>query len=512
MKNLHVKILSLCLVIVGIWLCAYKVTHLGLPLTPSERTEVWSVEARIVFKARAGTVKLNFPIPNDPPGFSLLDEDFVSGNYGLATERIDENRYAMWSVRRASGKQLLYYRAAIYQDQDNPALQKPASPAYPEVPDYAEPYGSAVFSLLDKARSESADTQSFTRQLLIYLNAKNPDENVAVLRKDMPGEGVWVEDIVRILAGARIPARAIYGLHLVDGMRHGQLEPWLQVYDGKRWTSFNPVTGDAGLPDDFLVWRIGSDPLITLEGGNTPTVEFSIARNMHELVAVAQKRARLEGSRIMDFSLFSLPVQSQNVYRIILMVPLGALLVVFMRNLIGIKTFGTFMPILISLAFRETEWFWGVVLFTLIVALGLAIRFYLEQLKLLLVPRLASVLIIVVLLMAVISVISHQMGLDLGLSVALFPMVILAMTIERMSLVWEESGAGEAFQQGFGSLIVASLGYVVMSNAWLSYLIFVFPELLLVVLAITLMMGRYTGYRLTEFWRFRALLMQSGKS
>ncbi len=508
MKNLHVKMLALCLTAVGIWLCAYKVTQLGLPLTPAERTEVWSVEARIVFRARAGTVKLSFPIPNQPPGFSLLDEDFVSGNYGLATERQENNRMAMWSVRRANGKQLLYYRASIYQDASAHQPSESAPPLFPEIPEFGEPYGSAVFSMLDEVRSQSADIKSFTRQLLTRLNAKEPDENVAVLRKDMPGEGVWVEDIVRILAGARIPARVIYGLRLVDGTRHGQLEPWLQVHDGQGWASFDPTTGDAGIPKDFLVWRIGSDPLIRLEGGAAPTVEFSIARNMHELVAVAQKRARLEGSRVMDFSLFSLPVQSQNVYRIILMVPLGALLVVVMRNLVGIKTFGTFMPILIALAFRETEWLWGVILFSLIVALGLGLRFYLEQLKLLLVPRLASVLIIVVLLMAGISVVSHRMGLDLGLSVALFPMVILAMTIERMSLVWEESGAGEAFQQGLGSLAVASLGYVVMSNSWLSYLIFVFPELLLVVLAITLLMGRYTGYRLTEFWRFRALLQQ----
>lgn len=506
MKNLHVKFLALGLVVAGVWVCSYKVVTLGLPLSPSERTEVWSVEARIVFRARSGTVKLNFPIPHITPGYAILDEDFVSGNFGLATEVEKDNRMAMWSVRRASGKQLLYYRASIYRDRSAIMRADSRRPNFPEVPEYGEPYGSAVFSLLDAARSESADIKSFTRQLLTRLNAKSPDENVAVLRKDMPGEGIWVEDIVRILAGARIPARVIYGLRLIDGTRHGQLEPWLQVHDERNWLSFDPVTGEAGLPSDFLVWRVGSDPLVRLEGGASPTVEFSIARNMHELVAVAQKRARLEGSRVMDFSLFSLPVQSQNVYRIILTVPLGALLVVFMRNLVGIKTFGTFMPILIALAFRETEWLWGVILFTLIVALGLGLRFYLEQLKLLLVPRLAAVLIIVVLLMAGISVVSHKMGVDLGLSVALFPMVILAMTIERMSLVWEESGASEAFQQGFGSLVVASLGYVVMSNAWLNYLVFVFPELLLVVLAVTLMMGRYTGYRLTEFWRFRALL------
>ena len=190
------------------------------------------------------------------------------------------------------------------------------------------------------------------------------------------------------------------------------------------------------------------------------------------------------------------------------MIPLGAMVVVFMRTFVGIKTFGTFMPILIALAFRETEWLWGMIMFIMIVGLGLGLRFYLEKLKLLLVPRLSAVLIIVVLLMAFISVISNQLGLELGLSVALFPMVIIAMTIERMSLVWEENGAGEALTRCGGSLLVASFGYAVMSSKMLAYQIFVFPELLLILLAITLVAGRYTGYRVLEYWRFRALAQE----
>ena len=181
---------------------------------------------------------------------------------------------------------------------------------------------------------------------------------------------------------------------------------------------------------------------------------------------------------------------------------LGALLVVFLRTLVGLKTFGTFMPILIAMAFRETQLFWGVIMFSMIVSIGLMIRFYLEKLMLLLIPRLASVLIIVVILMLLIN----QLGIERLLSISLFPMVILAMTIERMSIIWEENGAYEAILQGAGSLLVACIGYVVMTNENLMYLMFVFPELLLVVLGLCLWMGRYTGYRLAELVRFRDML------
>jgi hypothetical protein len=74
-----------------------------------------------------------------------------------------------------------------------------------------------------------------------------------------------------------------------------------------------------------------------------------------------------------------------------------------------------------------------------------------------------------------------------------------------MSVVWEERGPTEAVQQGIGSLIVAMLCYAVMDLDIIKHLVFVFPELLLLVLAATLLLGRYTGYRLLELYRFRRL-------
>ena len=57
-------------------------------------------------------------------------------------------------------------------------------------------------------------------------------------------------------------------------------------------------------------------------------------------------------------------------------------------------------------------------------------------------------MIVVILVMTVISVISHKLGFDRGLSVALFPIVILAMTIERMTVIWDEKGPKEALDPG----------------------------------------------------------------
>ncbi len=44
-----------------------------------------------------------------------------------------------------------------------------------------------------------------------------------------------------------------------------------------------------------------------------------------------------------------------------------------------------------------------------------------------------------------------------------------------------------------------------MGVSWLEHMIFTFPELLLVILAVVVLLGRYTGYRLLELTRFKAL-------
>jgi cellulose synthase/poly-beta-1,6-N-acetylglucosamine synthase-like glycosyltransferase len=110
-----------------------------------------------------------------------------------------------------------------------------------------------------------------------------------------------------------------------------------------------------------------------------------------------------------------------------------------------------------------------------------------------------------VLLMTAISIISDQIGTETGLSVSLFPMVIISMVIERMSIVWEERGGGVAIREGVGSLAIAALAYLIMSMDMLSYWVTVFPEINLVVLGVIIAVGRYTGFRLSELSRFRQL-------
>jgi 7 transmembrane helices usually fused to an inactive transglutaminase/Inactive transglutaminase fused to 7 transmembrane helices len=504
MNSFTAKGWALALILTGLVITAYKAYELGLPLSPDQNTDVWTIQAQVSFKGKGGPAKLSLFIPENTPGFMLLDEDFISSRYGLTIAKTHENRRADWAIRRAKGAQTLYYRISVARS--NLKADWESKPEFPDPPDYEEPFASAIRAIIEDVREESADVESYTLELLKQLNSRSPNENVELIRDQASNSAQWTGEIINVLKGVRIPARIIWGIDITDSANDTSLRPLLQVHNSSNWLTFDPETGSEGIPANFLVWKVGDKGVSDLDGGNDLDLKFSVTRTYAELIDVARQGAAKRDSFFSKFSLLSLPVQNQNAYQVLLMLPLGALLVVFLRTLIGLKTFGTFMPILIAMAFRETQLFWGVVMFSLIVSIGLMIRFYLEKLFLLLVPRLASVLVIVVILMLLISMITNQLGVERLLSISLFPMVILAMTIERMSITWEETGAREAILQGVGSLFVASLGYLVMTNENLMYLIFVFPELLLVVLGLCLWMGGYTGYRLTELVRFKSML------
>ncbi|MEJ2085920.1 MAG: 7TM domain-containing protein [Acidobacteriota bacterium] len=316
-----------------------------------------------------------------------------------------------------------------------------------------------------------------------------------------------IEQIAQqLLSTGVVPSRVAYGLDLAEGERRANFLPYLEVWNGSSWTWYNPVSGDRVRPESLFIWWRGGRPLINVLGAGNPEVEISTWRNVLQALEVAERRAELKHSSVVDYSLLRLPLQVQAVYKVMLLVPVGAFLIVILRNVIGILTLGTFMPVLVALAFRETRLMAGVILFALVVGAGIGLRFLLDRLHLLVVPRLSAVLVLVVLGLLMVSILSHRLGLEVGLSVALFPLVILTMTIERMSIVWEEVGAKEATKQGLGTLLVAAIAYEVMSLDAVEYVVVVFPESLLILLALILLLGRYTGYRLLELVRYKDLI------
>lgn len=519
MSKRHLYLLAFAIFAVSTAAIVYKWQVLKFPLQPDQTVQVWTVQAHIEYRPQRRANVLTLQLPFLTPGWIVLDERFVARGYSKIPGRDAQGREMQWATRNAVGEQNLYYRATLVRSQiEQDRLLPELLPELPTPPILDEPYSIAAQELLDQVRERSADVTTFAR-VLIRRVAINPDDGVQLLldRYARRGLGTGIDDelrtrfLVDLLALRNIPSRLVHALRLPEGGVEGtaRIETWLLVHNGLEWRLLNPRDASEGLPRDLLLWNLSPKPLLQMDGETKPALSFTVSFNLADAMAMAERRLEVQDTAYVHWSLLSLPLQVQEVYKVLLLVPVGAFIMLILRNIIGIKTYGTFMPVLVALAFRETALVAGITLFVLVVGAGLLFRFYLERLRLLLVPRLTAILILVVLLMALISILANRLGLEVGLSVALFPMVIMAMTIERMSVAWDERGAGTAIREGVGTIIVAALAYLVMSWDRLEHLIYVYPEFLLWLFAASLLLGRYSGYRLTELFRFRALAREA---
>ena len=502
--TLHLKVLITLLVTVGVLVTAYQIFILGIPVTEDETDDLWNIDAKVEFQASPREpVKVQMFVPPLNQDYVSLNESFISNNYGVSVNRVDGNRKLTWSARRANGNQTLYYRLVLTKRYSG----EPAKAKGPIFRDSIAVEGAekiAAEALLAPIRQHSADVQTFISETIKRVNNVN-DDNVKLLLGGDASTANKAKVIDLLLSIAHVPMERVHTIRLIADAQQSP-ELWLRSFNGENWLYFNPESGEQGLPSDRVVWWTGDEPLVSIEGGKKPQVSFTLNNSEMNAIRLAKLTDENTDADFLEYSLYSLPLQTQQTFMIMVMIPIGVLVILVLRNLIGIQTLGTFTPVLIALAFRETQLGFGIVLFTVITALGLSLRSYLEHLKLQMLPRLSVVLTFVVVLIAAISLFSHKLGLERGLSVALFPMVILTMTIERLSITWEERGGGHAMKVAIGTLFAASLAHIIMSVPELIYFVFTFPAILLILVGFMLAMGRYRGYRLTELVRFKAFL------
>lgn len=486
-------LLVLLLTGIGLGSAIYRHVNLEIPWFPGETREIWSVEARLEFSASGDAIVAQMAIPETQPGFTLLEQATASPGYGLSYLTEEQLPAVRWSVQQAYGKQVLYYRATFLLDSKQTADWPPAPDSLP-VPILPEPITLAAEAMIEQAQTLSGDQITLAAQLMNALRSES--QQVALLRQDR----TLADAALLLMQFAGIPARQVTAIRLKHNRRNQESVPYLMVYSGDAVAFFNLKTGKEGRPARLLIWEMEDQPLIDLVGGANARVSFSMLREVVKIQTALEEK--YEDVSAMQVSLHSLPLEEQKLFRGLLLIPVGVMVVMIMRVLVGLRTSGTFMPVLIALALMQTTLGAGLAGFVLVVMTGLVVRGYLSRLNLLLVGRISAVIIVVILLTATFSVIAYNLRIVEGLNIIFFPMIIIAWTIERLSLLWEEEGPEEVFKQGGGSLLVALLAYMVMSNHYIQHLTFNFPGLQFVLLAIVLLLGSYTGYRFIELVRF----------
>lgn len=192
-----------------------------------------------------------------------------------------------------------------------------------------------------------------------------------------------------------------------------------------------------------------------------------------------------------------------NTMVLLLMLPLVATIVSVLHYMVGLSGYGIFIPTMIAVVFLATGILGGVLLFATVLAVSIVSNYLLKRFKLHFWPaRSINLLFISVGTFGLMIGTSYLAVLDIS-NISIFPVLFMILLVEEFSRTQLTKSRKEAFSLTLGTLVLAVAGALLMGVRQVQEWVIGQPELtLLVVLVVNLLVGSYTGIRLTEIKRF----------
>lgn len=504
----------------------YKLYVLDYPLVALTPTISHQVELLMSMDGHGEPITNKTYIPVSDFRQLVQEEENVSGIYKMDITTEGLNRVATWTANDVLGRHSIRYtylvqsKSVMYKIPEQlpiPGAYPPEFNPYLESTDGIQKDSPLIAAKIDELFPKKSPLllEALTRiHRMLQDDFSNRDfsgytDAITALKlgeASCNGKSRLFAALARHL---NIPARLVGGIILQSGSKRTSHQ-WVEVYINGHWVPFDTINDHfAQLPANFLTLYYGDQVLFTHTANINFHYSFSIAP---KLVPHREVQESLQGSKLNIINLYRIFETvgiSQNLLKIILMIPLGALVTVIFRNVVGLETFGTFLPALIAAASRETGLVWGCIGFVTIIIISSLIRKGLEWMQLLHSPKMGVMLTsVVIILMSVTVAGVHFRLLDLA-HITLFPIAILAITAERFAIIEMEQGIVKALTITGATLVVVAACYMVMASVFLQSLILAFPELLFVVIALNIWIGKWVGIRVMEFIRFRKLIFSN---
>ena len=492
-------LMALSLVIVG-----YRIFLLGYPISPAAPDYVWTLRFDGILEATGKETLFLLSLPSQEHGQIILEESIESSSLSFNLLKEYDNRIGVWSGKPDTGGEFISYKASILI-QHKGAI----TPAMPPRSSY--PWGvnaediSHIEGLTHGWRALTIPARIQVVLGMVKRTDSDAGNGADISRiRQVLDKYDRTTRLVMLFASVNIPARSVEGLVLREGIVDKTV-PWVDVWTGQRWDHIDIARLELyPAKTGLMPLSVGGMSAVRLSGGELSTGRFELKRDIMSRWHIFSERINRSNKILDRWSLFLIPPEYQTTFRILLLVPLGALLIALLRNIVGFQTFGIFMPLLMALAYRNTGLFYGLAIFAAIIFFGYAARRYLNKLRLLLIPRMSVLVTLVIFFFVILALAGNKLGIRQFMAVGLLPFVILTMTIERFFVIVEEHGLKIALQTALGSAIVSVIAYLILQWEILQITFFVYPELLLFVMGLQILVGRYTGYRLSELFRFRS--------
>lgn len=503
----------------------YKHSVLNLTLLPQKVDDVWQLHISLRPKDKTATT-VTFPIPREGDGIRLTEERMKSKGIDTLVDRSQDSAVATWISKEPILKRVSYNARVDISPVLIKNIPKDLTTVYPRGiqkylrPPMLDPVIEENIRQLEKTIFDGPeDKTSLARKAFYYVDEEVQRNIKTKTFEDLfqTGTGsplVKAQLFAYLCRRHNIPARIVAMLRMPligePPEEKYQITFANEVFLNNRWIPVDTNRGHFGeRPDRYLVLHRHWESIDKIVSRQKVVYTIRAQRAVMDKFNKAEYRKEIMGKGpVMSFlSLYRLPLQVQAIFSTILLIPIGTLMLCFARNILGVPTFGMFTPILLTVFFKETSLVFGLSFFLAIVLLGLLERHLIDKLHLLAVPRLSILLTLVIIMLMLVAF--TGLAEILGAShIGYFPIVIVTVFIERFSIMLTEDGPLNTFKTLLGTVVISMLSFSLYSFPSLEILMFTNPELLFVVMGLLILIGKYKGYRVSEFIRFQDLVRQ----
>jgi hypothetical protein len=195
---------------------------------------------------------------------------------------------------------------------------------------------------------------------------------------------------------------------------------------------------------------------------------------------------------------------SSEMIILLLMLPVILTIVTFLKQVIGVTTFGLYTPSVITLSFVALGWKIGLALLCVILIAGYMMRALMSRYRILYIPKIAIILTVTSIVLLLVLAVAAGFGITLAPN-TIFILLIMTTLSEEFMSVKAEMGLRSAIFAVGETVLVSIICFSIVQWAVITSFIFAYPELIILTLVINVFLGKWTGLRLSEVVRFREI-------
>lgn len=508
----------------------YRASTAAYSLDRLAPNRAFRVNLAIFFNSAADTLRVQAHLPRNESDLSLgarwTDTDLINS---AESYRGGNRLLEWWGETEGSGKVETSFSAiakSVTYEID-PAFTVPGPPSdrsrsYLEATETIQVEDDEIGTLAQSLAPKGSSAAEALKRIYSYCAAL-PEKTPAVGQNGQPPEdalGTLRAQSASHLGRSRLftalarhrgfPTRVVRGLIIGNGNNLTETS-WAETRLGGSWVPFCPASGLFARTGGRLIpFCRGDVPIVETDPPAQTRIRFEADRTFAVRGKLIEGTGKAGRNWLGIWGALEESGVSVDILCIVLMLPFGAFVSVLLRNVLGLRTFGFFLPTLIAVAAMRAGLTWAIAGLLFVIGVVFLFRLVANPLRVLHYPRLAAALTTTVVAVMGLAAMGAMTG-NLRLAhVTYLPVVVLTIATEQFSRIMDEEGSLEVVKVIGMTIVAIGLSYLVMSNYALQRIVLTFPEIFLMLIFLDIVIGCWTGMRLSEFLRFRPLSPTGG--